>query len=314
MSTKTTFKRVALVAVAALGFGMLSVVPSSAAGLDSGTHGGEVTAVSAALSSTASGRALRVGVQSTIVVTYTGPAVTAQNDSGTASAGGFTAASEVVYPNMKVLAAPALATNTTVTSATASAFPVVGSAFVNNLDGDETSSKSPERIGEVLVPALNGTAVYAGIKWTPEVAGTYSFLFWDDANKDSALGGATEKYVISTFTVGNEIASLVASTVINNGTTIGTTYSSVVKVVAKDAAGNVTVPSGADSVTLTATGSAKWKYTFGVNMTQRVTAQQKLLVLVQMLRTFQHLTSTQGVRHLSVSMTIQQRLFQSHLV
>jgi hypothetical protein len=30
MSTKTTFKRVALVAVAALGFGMLSVVPSTA--------------------------------------------------------------------------------------------------------------------------------------------------------------------------------------------------------------------------------------------------------------------------------------------
>ena len=30
MSTKTTFKRIALVAVAALGFGMLSVVPSSA--------------------------------------------------------------------------------------------------------------------------------------------------------------------------------------------------------------------------------------------------------------------------------------------
>jgi hypothetical protein len=31
MSTKTTFKRIALVAVAALGFGMLSVVPSTAA-------------------------------------------------------------------------------------------------------------------------------------------------------------------------------------------------------------------------------------------------------------------------------------------
>ena len=30
MSTKTTFKRIALVAVAALGFGMLSVAPSSA--------------------------------------------------------------------------------------------------------------------------------------------------------------------------------------------------------------------------------------------------------------------------------------------
>ncbi len=34
MSTKTTFKRIALVAVAALGFGTLSVVPSSAAAGD----------------------------------------------------------------------------------------------------------------------------------------------------------------------------------------------------------------------------------------------------------------------------------------
>ena len=34
MSTKTTFKRIALVAVAALGFGVLSVVPSQAAVLE----------------------------------------------------------------------------------------------------------------------------------------------------------------------------------------------------------------------------------------------------------------------------------------
>jgi len=262
MSTKTTFKRIALVAVAALGFGMLSVAPSSADGLDSGTHGGEVTAVSASIA----GKALRVGVESIILVKYSGPArLGYTNDSGTvdSTSGGFSATSKVVYPNMKVLAVPALATTTTVTSATASAFPVVGAVFTNNLDGDETSSSTPERIGEVLVPGANGSAVYAGIKWTPSHAGTYSLLFWDDANADGSLGGATEKYTIATFVVGNEIASLTASTVINNGTTVGTTYSSVVKIVAKDAAGNVTVPSGSDSVTLTATGSAKFSYSFG---------------------------------------------------
>ena len=262
MSTKTTFKRVALVTVAALGFGMLSVAPSSAAGMDDGTtNGGEVTTVSASIS----GKALRVGVQSTILVTYTGPAVTAySNDSGTASGGGFTATSKVVNPNMKVLAVPALATTTTVTSGTDSADPVVGAVFTNDLSGAGTSSTAPDSIGiDSIAPTLYGSAVYAGIKWTPSHAGTYSFLFWDDSNRDGALGGATEKYVIATFVVGNEIATLTASTVINNGTTIGTTYSSVVKVVAKDAAGNVTVPSGSDSVVLTATGSAKWKYTFG---------------------------------------------------
>jgi len=268
MSTKTTFKRIALVAVAALGFGMLSVVPSSAAGFDSGTHGGEVTSVSAAVA----GKALRVGVQSQITVTYNGPAVTAySDDSGTASAGGFSATTKVVYPNMKVLTAPTTATTTTITSANATTDLGVGAVFVNDLSGNGLSSSAADLIGnDPIAPALNGAAVYAGIKWTPSHAGTYSFLFWDDANADGALGGATEKYIIATFVVGNEIATLTASTVINNGTTIGTTYSSVVKVVAKDAAGNATVPSGADSVTLTATGSAKWQYSFVVGSASAV--------------------------------------------
>jgi len=260
MSTKTTFKRVALVAVAALGFGMLSVAPSSAAGGFTGTSGEEVTSVTAAVA----GKALRVGVQSQITVTFNGPAVTAYtNDSGTVSTGGFSATTKVVQPNMRVLTAPATATTTTFSPTVTTTTGTEGGVFDNTLNGNGTSSSTPDQIGETIAPALKGTAVYAGIKWTPNVAGTYSFLFWDDVNKDGALGGASEKYVIATYVVGNEIASLTASTLINNGTTIGTTYSAVVKVVAKDAAGNATVPSGSDSVTLTATGSAKWKYTFG---------------------------------------------------
>ena len=45
MSTKTTFKRIALVAVAALGLGVLSVAPSSAAvlTLTTGTTAGTAT-------------------------------------------------------------------------------------------------------------------------------------------------------------------------------------------------------------------------------------------------------------------------------
>jgi hypothetical protein len=51
MSTKTTFKRIALVAVAALGFGMLSVAPSSAAP-------GTATAIAIANTTTTAGTAL----------------------------------------------------------------------------------------------------------------------------------------------------------------------------------------------------------------------------------------------------------------
>ena len=62
MSTKTTIKRIALVAVAALGFGTLSVAPSFAGtGLASGT----VTLASATSAAT-------VGVETTVGVTFTG--------------------------------------------------------------------------------------------------------------------------------------------------------------------------------------------------------------------------------------------------
>jgi len=62
MSTKTTFKRVALVAVAALGFGTLSVAPSVAG---TGLVGGAVTLASATSTAT-------VGVETTVGVTMTG--------------------------------------------------------------------------------------------------------------------------------------------------------------------------------------------------------------------------------------------------
>ena len=61
MSTKTTFKRVALVAVAALGFGMLSVVPSSAAPITP-------TAVTVGTVPTAA-----VGVAHTTPISFTAP-------------------------------------------------------------------------------------------------------------------------------------------------------------------------------------------------------------------------------------------------
>jgi len=169
MSTKTTFKRIALVTVAALGFGMLSVAPSSADGGFTGTAGGEVTSVSAAVA----GKALRVGVQSQITVTFNGPAVTAYtNDSGTVSAGGFSTATKYVMPNMRILTAPATATTTTFSPTVTTTTGTAGAVFANDLTGNGTSSATPDLIGERLTPALNGTAAYAGIKWTPNVAGT----------------------------------------------------------------------------------------------------------------------------------------------
>jgi len=164
MSTKTTFKRIALVAVAALGFGLISVAPSSAAGFDTNTGNTETVSVSAAVD----GVALRVGVSSQIKVTFTGPAVTAYaDDSATVSTstGGYSATSIKVMPNMRVLSAPASATTTTITAATAAANMAVGDAFVNNLSGNGLTGTGP--LGAALaVSAAHQPTVAAGIRWT----------------------------------------------------------------------------------------------------------------------------------------------------
>ena len=83
MSTKTTFKRIALVAVAAMGFGLLSVVPSSAAH----TYQADVLSVSAATS------AITMGSTASVTVTQAFIAATTQTatDSITVTAS-FTAA------------------------------------------------------------------------------------------------------------------------------------------------------------------------------------------------------------------------------
>ena len=73
MSTKTTFKRVALVAVAALGFGVLSVAPSSA------------TAIAINVAPSATTSAIKTGETATINLTVSG-VIVAANDSITVNA------------------------------------------------------------------------------------------------------------------------------------------------------------------------------------------------------------------------------------
>ena len=103
MSTKTTFKRVALVAVAALGLGVLSVAPSNAAvtitttvAYDTATStavvGGQVTVVVATDSATTQGTAVRATVVSSgvgSVISATSDATDTSTVVGTVTSGTF---------------------------------------------------------------------------------------------------------------------------------------------------------------------------------------------------------------------------------
>jgi hypothetical protein len=69
MSTKTSIKRIALVAVSALGFGLLSVAPSSAA-MSAAVNRAAISAIStAATGATSTAKVARIGMAYTLPVT-----------------------------------------------------------------------------------------------------------------------------------------------------------------------------------------------------------------------------------------------------
>jgi hypothetical protein len=138
MSTKTTFKRIALVAVASLGFGLLSVAPSSAAIVsDSLSAAGAATASSSVVSPNAATVALTVsGISSSNaeVMAVTGTLVSSPL-TNTASTVTFAATAGATQSNATISGG-----NVTITNAgrgtgyiTASFAPTVAGTYVINL-------------------------------------------------------------------------------------------------------------------------------------------------------------------------------------
>jgi hypothetical protein len=157
MSTKTTFKRVALVAVAALGFGMLSVVPSNAV----------LVTTSAVLSTSASTVTTTVGVAATATISLA--TVTAETAAG----------SIVITPT--ITSQPTLAVPATVGTP---ASGVVGlttavvtgnlaaAALVNAWTNTITAGVETLAWSSGTIPAFSATAV-STLSFTPASPGTY---------------------------------------------------------------------------------------------------------------------------------------------
>jgi trimeric autotransporter adhesin len=180
MSTKTTFKRIALVAVASLGFGVLtSVAPASATGNANITP----TAVTVGTVPTA-----QVGVVNTTPITVTAPLTAAGSDTfsvsvrvvsapagsafgglataGTTAAGGGSAvsfAAGVVKIGNSVAAKLDIDLGATQTG-------LIGAAVVNN--DLMTISRTHTSAGAATAPTTASFRIYM----TPDVPGTYSIL------------------------------------------------------------------------------------------------------------------------------------------
>jgi trimeric autotransporter adhesin len=171
MSTKTTFKRIALVAVAALGFGMLSVVPSNSALIG---HSMTIDAATDAMTITTTDADTATAVVTSSFVT------TAAYDSISVSAAitsGATAAT------LKVEASDSSTSSTTV-------FGIVTDSTVN----DATAA-----IGTTSNSAGTVTAEFTVSLVKPVVAGTYTVLVY--ATPYTAAGAGTPYTSTLTWTV-----------------------------------------------------------------------------------------------------------------
>jgi len=234
MSTKTTFKRVALVTVAALGFGVLtSVAPASAATIaPTGITAGSVGPT-------------RVGMPTTVTFAVVHPVAATANDTFTATA--------------TLTTKPALSTGTviqvvngatseaTITRLNRAAASVYANAAVSGSSASATVST-----GTATVVSISTTTSYVSVTLTPDVEGTYQFLL----STGNATYTAGDKSAVVSITTAGAPAT-VAMTTIASTIATGGTHGSPIKVVLKDANGVVTKPTATEGINLTVTtGSA----------------------------------------------------------
>jgi trimeric autotransporter adhesin len=165
----------------------------------------------------------------------------------------------VVNPQMVLLTAPT-GSAATATAGTSSANETYDGTVLSTGSGDSITSSSGAPFGLSETPTQYKTAVYAGFSFKPDKVGTYSFLVFDDKNGDGSVG-SSETSIVYTIVVSDTIASITTSMVIDNASTKQTAKGGVLKVSLKDANGNATAPSY-ESIVLTSTGSAKFKYSY----------------------------------------------------
>ena len=256
MSTKTTFKRVALVAVAALGFGVLSsVAPATAS--DNATLAASVTVGTVPTP--------QVGVVNTtpVTISYTG------------TAGG----SDTFTVNVRVTSAPAGSQYRSLSSdltagVTASGNTVAAKLAIATATGNvgtlatATALTDSVTVGALFTSAASSSATKSAtfnISFTPDVAGSYTLLVSSrgvaDAAAYAALSGVGTPYAAGdaagSYTAGtaSSAASVVLAAVTGTGIA-GSSTGTIFKATIKDAAGVASQLGANETITFAKTSGA----------------------------------------------------------
>jgi hypothetical protein len=176
MSTKTSFKRIALVAVASLGFGMLSVAPSQAAGM----------------------------LADTLVNAADGSATVAS----TATVGSGTAATaKIVYSAVATGASDTATVTGTITSVPATSGVFATTFAATGGTSPDVNASADVTSGVVTATAAGRVTKYITASFTPDVAGTYVIAI-------KSAGGSNNQTVTWTVTAtGVPAATAAASSI-----------------------------------------------------------------------------------------------------
>jgi len=228
MSTTTNFKRIALVAVAALGLGVLSSVPSQAVGNLVVTVGGTATTAAGQSDSTTAATITLSGTiedaKDTITVSFVGNGTL--GDSVTAS--GVAGAARLIYLDTATAARSQVGTTAIAyTAATKLDSVTAGSTYYVN-------SASIGNVGAKFGIQLDSA--------TTQIAGTYSFTVFVKQFTSGVTQPVTTSYPVSIVSAAPASASATASSVTstallyNGGTWASTTTDSTVAVAGKSSA------------------------------------------------------------------------------
>jgi trimeric autotransporter adhesin len=255
MSTKTTNKRIALVAVAALGMGLLSMVPASAnrtlAGI-SNVNSITVTTNRAPVAGTTGNSAVHT--------------LTFQTDSLTGSV--------VINPVIRLISKPALsAVADARTAYNAGAALTAGQWSVSSTAPTQTASEAAAfdvdggtaadvSGANMTINTANAAGFLAGSLFMHaryDLAGTYVWSVFDDSDANGRVSAGDFSTTFTVVVGGSSSTTAVTATIntVNANAAVAGADGSLVRISLKDAAGNAYSPDQTAGVTLAVSGSAK---------------------------------------------------------
>jgi hypothetical protein len=200
-------------------------------------------------------------VETPIGITSTATAAFAMGAGGQAGTyrirmqGDTTLTTAMVNPKGRITAAPA--------DSTIDVGILVGDGTVSNGQSEfAAGTMTANGPAEALATGTNLAGKTFGdfeFDFWPDIAGTYTFLFFNDVNNNGLVDGADSSHTLS-IAVGGSISTIAAAAQVASAPTKTASTGlngALVKITVKDANGNAVAPTGSDAVLVSVTGSAK---------------------------------------------------------